>query len=139
MLNTLHHASAHVIAIVSLSTGHAATLSVKLGTGSVGSILYCPFRVLVFPAQSLVHKYNILSHADGVIILPLVNVVPALVQSPALIQLYFAVLKFVSLTLNVTNGAVLTRLLELLFALTLGDILSYVVLIIFDTAFGFVD
>ena len=48
-------------------------------------------------------------------------------------------LKFVSPTLNVTNGVALTQPLELLFALTLGDILSYVVLIVFDAVFRFVD
>ena len=47
-------------------------------------------------------------------------------------------LKFVSLTLNVTVGAVHVQLLELLFALNVGGILSYVVLIVFDAVFPFV-
>jgi hypothetical protein len=39
-------------------------------------------------------------------------------------HLYFAVVKFVSVPLKVTVGATFTQLLELLLALTLGDMVS---------------
>jgi hypothetical protein len=90
--------------------------------GTLVSILYCPFRVDVFPAQSLAHKYKIWSPADGVIVLPFTKVVPF--QQSLLSHLYFAVVKFVSPTLKVTVGATFTQLLELLLALTLGDMVS---------------
>lgn len=67
--------------------------------------------------------------------MPLVNPVHQPTQS-LLSHLYFAVPRLVSLTLKVIVAAAFLQVVLLLFALTLGCILSYVVLIVLDIVFG---
>jgi len=124
-LNVLHHASAHVIVIVSLCTGHTNTLSVKLAVGFVLSNLYVPLHVLLFVAKSVAHKYNVLSHSVlSVITVLFVYTVPAAVQFAALIQLYFAVPVFASVCVNVIEVSVFFHVVELFVALIVGAIVS---------------
>jgi len=138
-LNVLHHASVPLIAIVSLITGHPITLSVKLAVGLVLSNLYVPLHVDVIPAKSLAHKYNVLDHSVlSVIHDPFVYATPALVQSAALIQIYFAVHIFVSVCVNVIEISVFFHIAEPFLALITGTIVSYVLVIVFDTLFPFV-
>jgi hypothetical protein len=126
-LNVLHHTSAHAIPIVSLITGHANTLSVKLAVGFVLSNLYIPFHVLLFPAKSLAHKYNVLSHSVlSVIPLPFGYTVPFAVQSPALTQLYFDVPVFASVCVNTIPISAFFHVAELFVALIVGTIVSCV-------------
>ena len=111
----------------------------KLAIGNVLSNLYVPFRVDVFPAKSFAHKYNVLSHSTlSVIIVPLVYVVPALVQSAALIQLYLDVHVFVSVFVNVIEISAFFHVVELFVALITGTIVSYTLPVLFDTTFKFV-
>jgi len=67
---------------------------------------------------------------------PLVKSVHHPTQS-LLSHLYFAVPRLVSLTLKVIVAAAFLHVVLLLFALTLGTMLSYVVLIVLDTVFVF--
>jgi hypothetical protein len=132
MLNKLPHASDHDIPIESLGVGHTNMLSVKLGIGRVLSKKYVPLRVDVFPAQSLAHKYSIHVHSVLLVIIsPLLYDVHALVQSAALVQLYFLVTILVSVTDKVI-GIFVVHHTPVLFALKFGAILSYIVLIVFD-------
>ena len=111
----------------------------KLATGFVKSTLYTPFHSPVFHARSLAHKYNVTHHTAGVIVFPFINPVPLLKQCAALVQLYFAVHKFVSVCVNAIVGVVFLHVADALFALTTGFILSNIVLIVFvDAVFGFV-
>lgn len=125
--------------MLSLIIGHATTLSVKLAVGFVLSNLYVPFHVLLFPARSLAHTYNVLSHSVlSVITVPFVYTVPFAVQSPALTQLYFAVHVFASVCVNTIEISAFFHVVELFVALIVGTIVSYIVLIVFDTVFVFV-
>jgi hypothetical protein len=138
-LNVLHHASLPVIAIVSLIIGHATTLSVKLAVGLVLSNLYVPLHVFVFIAKSVAHKYNFLSHSKlSVITVPFVYPVHDVVQCTSLVQLYLALHTLVSVCVNVIEISAFFHVVELLFALITGGILSYIVFIVFDAVFPFV-
>ena len=111
----------------------------KLAVGFVLSNLYVHVRVDVFVAKSVAHKYNVLSHSVlSVIIVQLVYVVPALVQFAALIQLYLAVHKFVSVCVNTIEISAFFHVVEPLLAFITGTIVSYVVFIVFDSMFPLV-
>jgi hypothetical protein len=104
----------------------AAVLIVVVG--SLLSSLYVPFHVAVFHALSFAHKYNTFVHSVlHVITVPLLNDVPLLTQSAALVHEYFLYSNEfeLSLTLNVILTSHVYHVLVLdLSALTLGSSLS---------------
>jgi hypothetical protein len=95
-------------------------------TGIVVSNLYVPFHVFVFHARSVEHIYNILSHTICHVVAQFVNIVHHPKQS-LLFHLYLDVHVFASVDVNVIVTALFLHVALLLFALTVGFTVSYII------------
>jgi hypothetical protein len=97
-------------------------------TGTVLSNLYVPFHVALFHARSVAHRYNICS--QSVLFVnhdPFKYGVQLLKHAAALVQLYFAVHKFVSVCVILIDMFAFFHVVLLFVALITGFTVSYII------------